>query len=725
MSSSGQPDYEGEGMSELELSFMSDVSANDSLFIPSPRKSVKYNLSDVSVPKRICFVDLSSFDQFIQQMNRIRRCVTPGCNGRLVPIDITSIGLGGAISVKYTCSGCVEQHAHFEASCKYDIEYGSMSEIGMAVQVAFIVAGCTHATYYRALKLALGIDAVSAPTFMNTIQVMYPIVKGMVDDMCEEAKNEMKAMDQSLLGSWSRAVTTADGTWLTRGFHSKNATFSIRNYFNGALLYYKHLCQRGRDNVVLDDLYMGTSKGAEGYAANITFKQAKDEGMHIEVHWQDADSSSSNAVTKHFPNAKIMLCGGHAGRAHKKQLEKLAKMKSFSHDFKKKHNEKFPQVDIVACCCPSRHHPGCGCLSDAFIERARNNFSFVLSQAQSAEEFKTKLNALPRHARDEHIWDEGQCDFHPVKVCSCGKCPNKSEFKCEGKDYHTKFLLSCPLHSLAYEIECNERASMASELVHPVLKRGHSNWLEASHNVFIRFRPKHLHLERLHYEVSTNLGLLQSNMTYLYDKRGPAYHWIPILYNRLKLPLFDGLQEQLELHNRKRKESLGYQKTESSKKKRIELKKQRTTEAHRRKEWSKKHGQDDYGSLKESHEDLPPKRSKSISEGKCRCGSDTHIRTTHRDCPLNKNNLKHECSPILSHDHANREESMYMSDTPTCTSSFSELSSSDEDSFDDLSIPECTCNTSSRAHKKSCPLNSRNFYSCHDTFTRDSSGKKS
>ena len=49
---------------------------------------------------------------------------------------------------------------------------------------------------------------------------------------------------------------------------------------------------------------------------------------------------------------------------------------------------------------------------------------------------------------------------------------------------------------------------MASELVHPVLKRGHSNWLEASHNVFIRFRPKHLHLERLHYEVSTNLGLL-------------------------------------------------------------------------------------------------------------------------------------------------------------------------------------------------------------------------
>ena len=98
---------------------------------------------------------------------------------------------------------------------------------------------------------------------------------------------------------------------------------------------------------MLNDLYMGTSKGAEGHATDITFKRAKDEGMSIEVHWQDADSSSSNAVGKHFPNAKIMLCGGHAGRAHKKQLEKRAKMKSFSETFIKKHIKKFPHIEIA------------------------------------------------------------------------------------------------------------------------------------------------------------------------------------------------------------------------------------------------------------------------------------------------------------------------------------------------------------------------------------------
>ena len=48
----------------------------------------------------------------------------------------------------------------------------------------------------------------------DTIEKMYPVVKAMVDDLCEVAKREMKDGD---LGSWKRAVTTADGTWQTRG----------------------------------------------------------------------------------------------------------------------------------------------------------------------------------------------------------------------------------------------------------------------------------------------------------------------------------------------------------------------------------------------------------------------------------------------------------------------------------------------------------------------------
>ena len=88
--------------------------------------------------------------------------------------------------------------------------------------------------YYKTLKNALGIEAVSGPVYLKTIYAMYPKVKSILDEVCEAAKQEMKGKNEDELGSWKRAVTVADGTWQTRGWHSKNATFTIRNYLNGA-----------------------------------------------------------------------------------------------------------------------------------------------------------------------------------------------------------------------------------------------------------------------------------------------------------------------------------------------------------------------------------------------------------------------------------------------------------------------------------------------------------
>ena len=88
-----------------------------------------------------------------------------------------------------------------------------------------------------------------------------------------------------------------------------------------------------------------------------------------------------------------------------------------------------------------------------------------------------RVKALPRHAVDDH----SQCDYHPLVVCSCGACRNKEAIECKGKAYKTRFRLDCKFHALLYEIECHERANQAEELIHPILKRGHSNALEASH----------------------------------------------------------------------------------------------------------------------------------------------------------------------------------------------------------------------------------------------------
>ena len=270
---------------------------------------------------------------------------------------------------------------------------------------------------------------------------MYPVVKAMLDEVCEIAKQEMKEKHEDELGSWKHAVTTADGTWQTRGWHSKNATFTI---LNRTLLYYHHLCQKGRDKVIQEELYLSTSKSAEGFAARVTFTRV---GMQVDVHWQDADSSSSNAVSEVFPAAKIMTCGGHAGRAHKKLLEVRAKQKSFSDTFIARYEKQYREVRTLTCHCRGKHKAGCECLSVGFIGKAHTDFSSILMECQSQQEFTRRINALPNHARDEHEWDGGRCDFHPLRVCTCEQCENKDEIKCVGMPKNKAFL-SLPCSSL-------------------------------------------------------------------------------------------------------------------------------------------------------------------------------------------------------------------------------------------------------------------------------------
>ena len=82
--------------------------------------------------------------------------------------------------------------------------------------------------------------------------------------------------------------------------------------------------------------------------------------------------------------------------------------------------------------------------------------------------------------------------------------------------------------------------------------------------------------------LSTKLALLQSNMTYMYEKRGPQYHWVVELFERLKLPVFDGVQAALEEFNEHRKLNLDHEKTDSYKQRRVQLKTERTMDAQHR-----------------------------------------------------------------------------------------------------------------------------------------------
>ena len=71
----------GDDLYDIDTSFVSEVSSG-SLYLPTPQKLAKQNLPVVPMPKNICFMDLTSLGNFIEQLNQIRKCTTPGCDAR-------------------------------------------------------------------------------------------------------------------------------------------------------------------------------------------------------------------------------------------------------------------------------------------------------------------------------------------------------------------------------------------------------------------------------------------------------------------------------------------------------------------------------------------------------------------------------------------------------------------------------------------------------------------
>ena len=55
-------------------------------------------------------------------------------------------------------------------------------------------------------------SAVNPTTFYETIKLLLPVVTTMFNEMCNEAKADMK-MKAPEVGSWQRAVTSSDGVW--------------------------------------------------------------------------------------------------------------------------------------------------------------------------------------------------------------------------------------------------------------------------------------------------------------------------------------------------------------------------------------------------------------------------------------------------------------------------------------------------------------------------------
>ena len=115
-----------------------------SLYIPTPDRP-RTVVRPIDLPAWLCFAELSQLGSFISKVNQIRTCTTSGCKGNLVPVAVKCRGLGGAVTVRYSCDGCGLKGATFEAHSKCETVLAGSNTISVSLQVAFIIAVCTHA----------------------------------------------------------------------------------------------------------------------------------------------------------------------------------------------------------------------------------------------------------------------------------------------------------------------------------------------------------------------------------------------------------------------------------------------------------------------------------------------------------------------------------------------------------------------------------------------------
>ena len=267
-------------------------------------------------------------------------------SGQLIPTRGETVGLGGTINITFACSGCQLRSVSFQGSSM--VEALRRTLVGLTLAVPFIVFGHGFAKFHR------------------TLNRFYEVVQHILTGIRDEEKENMKKIDNNVLGSWQRGVVTSDGVWHTRGHFSKNGSFIVKNYLTGGLLWFGHTCMRR--NSEDDDLFMGTAKSMEGFLAGECYRQGKDEGCNIEVVWQDGDSSSQKSVEEVFgaEYRRVFKCGGHVGRANANSLKDLAKQKSFSPAQISKWKATFLAIESAKCTCKRQAKPVVVCRMHLF-----------------------------------------------------------------------------------------------------------------------------------------------------------------------------------------------------------------------------------------------------------------------------------------------------------------------------------------------------------------------
>ena len=120
----------------------------------------------------------------------------------------------------FRCDGCWQETIDYQSS---QLALDSRRHM---VSLAFFISGHGYASYRKTLGKGLGLGVLSDKPFLEAIDLAFPHIRDILDEMCEDEKNYMKALPNDQLGSWSRGVTTCDECWQIRVISAKIAPSS-------------------------------------------------------------------------------------------------------------------------------------------------------------------------------------------------------------------------------------------------------------------------------------------------------------------------------------------------------------------------------------------------------------------------------------------------------------------------------------------------------------------
>ena len=91
------------------------LSGSDSSWVLSPEQLARH-MSPVTCRDRVAVMEMADIERLMTAVSKIRGCKTRGCEGSLVPVQVKSTGLGGALCISFACDGCSKQHVTLRPS---------------------------------------------------------------------------------------------------------------------------------------------------------------------------------------------------------------------------------------------------------------------------------------------------------------------------------------------------------------------------------------------------------------------------------------------------------------------------------------------------------------------------------------------------------------------------------------------------------------------------------